>query len=153
MAVAALMVASTALSMYGQNKSAKASAKASKAQAAQVERQAKSTYAADQLRAAEYTRESDTVASNARTAIAAGGGVTTDAGSTDIISKIDSEGIYNRLAALYDAKNNYDGTIAQGQALRTEAKNTRKASRYAIGATALSGAADAYGAYKPKKIT
>lgn len=147
-AIPAIAIAGTVLSAYGQNKSAKAEAAEAKRYARAVERNARSVYAADQLGAAEYTREGERVVSNARAAMAAGGGVTDDAGAIDTLSKIDREATYNRLAALYDARNNYEGTIAQAGAIRAEGRNARKASRYKIGSTLLSGAADAFASYR-----
>ncbi len=146
-ALAALAIAGTALSAYGQNKASKAEKKEAYRYAAQIRRNAGAQYASDQLQAAEYTREGERVVSNARASIAAGGGVTTDAGSIDILSKIDREATYNRLAALYDARNNYEGNLAKADAVRREGKNARTAAKYQIGATVLKGAGSAFASY------
>lgn len=147
-AIAALMVAGTALSAYGQNKAGKAELAESKRYARAVERNARSVYAADQLGAAEYTREGERVVSNARAAMAAGGGVTDDAGAIETLGKLDREATYNRLAALYDARNKYDGTLAEASAIRAEGRNARAASKFKIGSTLLSGAGQAFASYR-----
>ena len=132
MAVPALMLGSTALNMKAQNDE-------TKGQAALNLRRAKAATATGQRKATEIRRQGRVIQSDARAAMAAGGGVTDDAGAIEQLANIAQVTDYNQLAALYEGD-----TEAEG--LHLENKINKKIGRTKQAATALSGASQAFGA-------
>ena len=108
---------------------------------ASSEFQAKTQLATGTRRAGEAKREGDIVASDARAAMAAGGGSTTDPGAIQNLAKIKSEADYNALTALYEGQTGADISIYEG-------KTKKAASRTRALGTLLTGGASAYKAYK-----
>lgn len=131
-AVPALVLGSTALEM-------KAIGDEAKARAALNERRAKAATAVGQRKASETRRQGRVIQSDAKAAMAAGGGVTDDAGAIEQLANIAQVTDYNQLAALYEGD-----TEAEG--LRLENKFNKKIARTKQFATALSGASKAFGA-------
>lgn len=101
---------------------------------------AKTQKATGSRRAYEAGREGDIVASDARAAMAAGGGSTTDAGATKILGDIGAQADYNALSALYEGDTGADISIWEGKTQKSAAK-TRALT------TLLSGGAGMYKAY------
>jgi hypothetical protein len=130
------------VSAYGQYRAGRDTREAKRREAEQIERNVRNQYAADILQAREVRREGDRLISDARAAIAASGGVTTDAGSIDILSKLDRDIEYNRMATLYDAEFRKRGGFAQAAAVRKEGRNAFRAGLYAAKATQMAGSAD-----------
>lgn len=105
--------------------------KAAKYEAEMMRRRATQEYAAATVEAGRRKREADRVISNARAAMAASGGVTTDAGATSQLGELESQKDYNVLSALYEgeqAKQNweqkaagrkYEGGVAKSNAIST----------------------------------
>jgi hypothetical protein len=102
---------------------------------------AKTEMASGTRKAYEYKRQGDTAMSNARAAIAAGGGSTTDAGSAELMGKMGAQTDYNALSALYEGQTNSDIAKYEGQLAKHR-------SRMKATSTLLSGAAGMYKAYK-----
>lgn len=131
-AVPALILGSTALDMKAQNDEMKA-------KAALNERRAKASTATGQRKASEIRRKGRVLESDAKAIMAAGGGVTDDAGAIEQLADIANVTDYNQLAALYEGD-----TEAEG--LRLENRYNKKITRTKQFATALSGASKAFGA-------
>jgi len=151
-----LYAASTAMSVLGDkeyNKSLKEDAKAAAADAMftaeQLEINAKAVEAQGTRSAYFMRKKGETIASDARASMAAGGGSASDAGAIDRIADIDAATDYNVLATLYDSRRRSEGMKAQAGAKRREAAAARKAAkkkkRSSIG-TVISGAASIFGA-------
>jgi len=109
-----LIVASTVIS-------AKAAHEEGKAAEAAAEFKAKTQRAAGTRKAYEAKRSGDIVASQARAAMAAGGGSASDPGAIETLGKIKSEAEYGSLAAMYEGEtgakiSQYEGQIAKRQA-------------------------------------
>ncbi len=102
---------------------------------------AKTQRAAGSRKAYEAGREGDIVQSNARAAMAAGGGSTTDAGATKILGDIGAQADYNALSALYESETGANIT-------QWEAKTKKNALDTNALTTLLSGGAGMYKAYK-----
>lgn len=130
-------LAGAALSAVGEEKSATA-------QAHVLNSQADDVYARGTREAAESLREGDQVMSDARAAIAASGGTTTDSGSQTLLGRIGREAQYNAFSRLYDAGSN-------ARNLRMGATNVREAGKTRAIATIMSGAGQAYGSYSGGK--
>jgi hypothetical protein len=131
-AVPALILGSTALDMKAQNDEMKA-------KAALNERRAKASTATGQRKASEIRRKGRVLESDAKAIMAAGGGVTDDAGAIEQLADIANVTDYNQLAALYEGD-----TEAEG--LRLENRYNKKITRTKQLATALSGSSKAFGA-------
>lgn len=128
------LIGATALSMGGQIAEGRAAEKSAKYKA-------KTDRARGSRLSYEAGREGEIAESNARAAMAAGGGSTTDAGATKILGDIGAQADYNALLALYEGETGAD--IAEW-----EGKTKKKASRTQALSTVLSGGAQAYKAYK-----
>lgn len=106
----------TAISAAGSIQQGKASEAASKYEAEQMVQQAKARYAQGTREAQEARRRADLMESNARAAMAGSGGVATDPGAIEQLSKIREVGDYNALAAMFEAE-------SEGKGLRQAAKS------------------------------
>lgn len=102
---------------------------------------AKTQRAKGSRKAYEAGREGEILESNARAAMAAGGGSTTDAGATKILGDIGAQAEYNALSALYEGETGADISEWEG-------KTKKKASKTRALSTLLSGGAGMYKAYK-----
>lgn len=129
-----LVGASTALGVAGAMQEGKAAEKA-------ADFKAKTSMASGTRRASEAKRAGDTLESDVRAQMAAGGGSASDAGAVETIGKIKSEAEYNALSALYEGETGAD--IA-----KYEGKVKKKAARTRALTTALSGGSQMYSAYK-----
>lgn len=89
----------------------------------------------------EEKRRGEMVASDARAAMAAGGGTTTGAGAISTLGKIGTETDYNALAALYEGEEEARITMIEG-------KRQAKAAKRRGLSTLISGGAGIYKAYK-----
>lgn len=86
--------------------------KGSRREADQMQRQGDAVLARGSRGAVAERRQGDIVEGDARAAVAAGGGAM-DEGSVENLAKIKSDTDYNSLAALYDAKAERRGIMAQ----------------------------------------
>lgn len=116
--------ASSLLSAGGKVMEGNAKNKASIAEQAQLEKQAKRVQGVGSREAQEQIRKADIVAGDA-TAIRAAGGGAMDAGSIERIAKIESEGNYNALSALYDADQEASQLREQGKVVRASGKRAK----------------------------
>lgn len=112
-------------------------------EAAQVaaEFNAKNQFAQKSREAHEEKRKGDILMSNARAAMAAGGGSTMDSGNVYTLSEIGRDANYNALSALYEGEQAAEITRYEGRLKKRAAKGK------AIG-TVLSGAGDIYKSFK-----
>ena len=147
-----LFVAGTAAALqgYGQLQSGMAAEQAGLSDAVQLRANAKQSYAMGLRAAAERKREGDALMSDARAAIGAMGGDPSDAGSIDLLSKLDRENEYARLGLLYEAASEYGSGMRQASNRIIEGRNARKASRFAALGSVLGGAADVYSLSQPR---
>jgi len=122
-----LMAATTVLNMS----SASSAAEAAYADAARLERMATARYAKGTREAGEEKRQGDIVLSNARAAMAAGGGTTTDPAAIEAQGKIASEGEYNSLMAMYEGKLESEDMRDQAASIRKAAKDKAKHAKIA----------------------
>jgi len=109
-----LIVASTVLSAQQAHEEGEAAQQA-------AEFKAKTQMAAGTRKAYEAKRSGDIVASQARAAMAAGGGAAADPGAIETLGKIKSEAEYGSLAAMYEGEtgakiSKYEGEVAKRQA-------------------------------------
>jgi len=129
---AGLAIGSTALSMKAQDEETEASAALNR-------RRAKAAMATGQRKAIEERRRGKAIQSDAVAAMAAGGGVSDDAGAIETLAKIEQVTDYNALSALYEGDSEAEG-------LRLENRYNKKIAKTKKFATALSGASTAFGA-------
>lgn len=131
-----LILASTVISTSAAIEEGKAAERA-------AEFKAKTAMAVGSRKAYESKRSGDIVASDARAAMAASGGVTTDPGAIETLGKIKAEAEYGSLAAMYEGETGANLAIAEGE-------RAKKASRYKALSTVLSGGAK--GAYTYNRL-
>lgn len=109
-------------------------------EAQQYDELAKAEYARGTREAYESKRETDIAVSDARAAMGASGGTTTDEGAIEGLAKIESQGQYNALAALFDAKVDQDQLRLEAESSRYEGSLAKSEGRRRALATVLSGA-------------
>lgn len=143
-----VIIASTALKAGGSIMEGNAADQAAKFEAKQIEQNATARYAQGTREVDEALREGRIVASNARAAMAASGGLASDPGAIEHLAKINEEADYNALAALYSAETDVQGMQSQAAARRFEGKLAKKTSRIKALSTVISGGGDAYSSYK-----
>jgi len=110
-----LMVGATMVSAVGSMQQGEAAQQA-------AEFRAKTQTAAGTRKAGEAKRAGDIVTSDARAAMAAGGGSASDPGAISTIGKIQSEAEYNALAALYEGETAADISIYEGERVMEQAQ-------------------------------
>jgi hypothetical protein len=110
-------------------------------QAAQLDRNAIATEATSQRVAIEERRKATLMQSRARAVAAAGGGTTTDVGVADILAKIDAEGEFNALSALFEGSERATGMRTQATGKRFEGKAAKRAGVMKALSTVFTGAA------------
>ncbi len=139
------LVAGTVMSAGGSLMEGSAAKKSADFQAAQMDRNALSVEATSQRVAIEERRKAELVKSRARAVAAAGGGTTTDVGITDLLSKIDAEGEFNALSALFEGREKATGMRTQAAGARVSGKAAKKAGQMKALSTALTGGSMAAG--------
>lgn len=132
-------IGSTALKAYGAMSAGESARQASRFEARQLQRKADARYAQGTREAHEARREGEIVASDARAAMAAGGGTTTSPGAIRRLGRIESEGEYNALAALYSAGSDAAGLRRAARARIYEGTQSRRASRISAMGTVIQG--------------
>lgn len=114
----------TGAKALGQIVSGIAEDKQNKFQAEQLEANAKASLAKGSRDAEQERRRGEILLSNARAAMAANGGITTDAGAVGNLAELQNVVDYNSLATLYEGEN-------QATAQRTAAEGKRYAGKQA----------------------
>ena len=118
--------------------------------ALQLEKEAKARYATGTRKAAEATRQGDILESNVRAAMAASGGVTTDAGATEMIATVGAESDYAALSALYEGTTQAEGLQMQATESRRAGRKKQRAAKMRGLGTIISGGLSAYESYDKK---
>lgn len=140
----------SAVGTYQQGKSVK---RAAEFEARQLDEQAKAHFARGTQEAKIARRQGERAISDARAAMAASGGVSTDEQAIEQLAKLKTESDYNALAALYEAKSQAQGARRQAEARRFEGEQAASSARTRSLATVLKGAKDVFtawpGATKP----
>lgn len=135
----ALQAGSTLLSMKSSLDQGEQAMENAYETASELEDQGDAALAASTRKAAAKRREGDRMASNAQAAMAAGGGVTDDAGALETFADIDERSQFNSLAALFEGKTARQGKRRQARITRREGRQAYKAGRTRAFASALSG--------------
>ncbi|MES9841227.1 MAG: hypothetical protein ABW134_11795 [Candidatus Thiodiazotropha endolucinida] len=86
----------------------------------QLERNAKARFALGTRQAYEEQRQGRIMMSNARAAMGASGGTTTDAGAINQLADIKQTSDYNAMSAIFGAKSESQGIFEKAQAVRYE---------------------------------
>lgn len=141
-----LTVASMAVSAVGtimQSSAQKAAGKAAQQsadfQAAQYKQNAGQEVAKSQRVAEAERRRTNIAMSNAQAQAASSGGGALDPTVLNITGGLAQQGEYNALSALFEGTDNARSMQLQGDALRIEGSNARKAGNYAAKSTMISG--------------
>ena len=134
-----LQVAGTLFSGAGQLSQGRAEQRAANLRARQLDREAIAAEAASQREAIEERRQARLLQSRARAVAAAGGGTTTDVGVTEILSRIEREGEFNALSALFEGSEKAAGFRAGAASERYQGKLARQQSRIQALNTFISG--------------
>jgi leucyl aminopeptidase (aminopeptidase T) len=142
-----LAVAGTALSAGGSILSADSEAKEMRREATQLETQAGLERASSHRAAMEERRQARLAASRGLTVAAASGASVDDPTVVNILSRIEGEGEYRALSALYEGDQTALGMEAEAAAKRRGAKSTKTAGYIKAGSTILSASSmyDRYG--------
>jgi hypothetical protein len=135
------MLAGTVMSAGGSIMQGKAAQASSEFQAGQLDRNALAAEASSQRVAIEDRRKAEVLQSRARAVAAAGGGVTTDVGVSDVLAKIEEAGEYNALASLFEGREQAAGLRTKAAATRFEGKAAKKAGQIQALSTIMSGGA------------
>lgn len=145
------MGASTVMSVSSTLKAGDQAEKDAKAEAYEMEQAGIADYARATHESYEEARQGRIVESNARARMAGSGGVTTDAGATDMLAEIGRDTDYNSMAALFEGKSRREDWVRKAAKRRQEGKIAKKASRRQAVATALQGGSQLFSAFsKPK---
>lgn len=139
------LLAGTALQAGGAIQAGNAAKRGADFEAAQLQRNAMAQRAMGTRQAFQQRQEGATMMSNARAAIAAGGGSTTDAGSMEMLADISEMTDYNVLAALYDSESKAQGLDTEAAVKKYEGKLARQQGRMKALTTTLTGASQAFG--------
>ena len=144
---ATMMIASTMLSATQSVSQGIAGKNAAKFQAGMEEQRANLAMARGTREASEARREGRIIESNARAAMAAGGGDTTSAGSINQLSKIGRDAEYNALSAIFNAETTAGANRAQAQAYKMQGDRALSSGIMGGLTTALSGGSQIYQDY------
>jgi leucyl aminopeptidase (aminopeptidase T) len=142
-----LAVAGTALSAGGSILSADSEAKEMRREATQLETQAGLERASSHRAAMEERRQARLAASRGLTVAAASGASVDDPTVVNILSRIEGEGEYRALSALYEGDQTALGMEAEAAAKRRGAKSTKTAGYIKAGSTILSAGSSMYDRY------
>jgi len=118
-----------------------------KFQAGQEKQAAKAAIATGSRAAYERAREGRIVESNARAAMAAGGGSSADPGMVRLLSRIGRDAQYNSLAAMFEGEQAAYGHRAQANAYELAGKQAMTSSAIGGLTTILSGGSSIYDEY------
>lgn len=146
---ATMMLAATAVSAGSQVIGGYGKYRGAKAEAKQMRQQAKAQEAQGIAESQEIGRQTEVNLSDARAAMAAGGGTTTDSGAIQMLGKIGEVGEFNALSALFGGRSKAQNTRQAAAAKKSSAKNAFIGDIIGGGATALGG----YGEYKAATAT
>ena len=132
----------TILSALGSYQQGQQQAGALKVRAAQEDLLAGQSFAASQRRAYQATREANLVSSAVTARAAASGGGATDTTVQNIQARVQGQGEYNALSALYEGREAQAGLQTQAAMDRAVAGSVAKAGLMRAGATILTGGND-----------
>lgn len=144
---AIIAIASTALQAIGQSKQEKQKAKILESRAKQKDKLAIQREAESQRKAVEDRRQAGLLASKARAAGAASGGVTTAAGIQTEISDIIGEGELSALTSLYEGSERARDLRYGAELDRFSAKQARSAAKTTLITGFATSSGQALGAY------
>ena len=143
-----LQVGGTLMSAFGSLSQGKSAQRSHEFTAAQLDRNALAAEATSQREAIEERRKAELMKSRARAVAAAGGGTASDVGVMDIMAKMEREGEYNALTALFEGSEQAAGLRTGAMAERFTGAAKKKAGKIKAVSTLFSGAmkvAERYG--------
>ena len=140
MATLAVMAIGTVLSAGSALKQGANEERQADFQAKQLEREGNAEFAQGTREQHEQLRRGRINVSNARAAMAASGGTTTDPGAIGTLAELDADATYNGLAAMYGAKSRRKGRETQADSARMVGRDKRQASQIDALSTVISGA-------------
>lgn len=132
----------TILSAAGQFQQGQAQAGALKVRAQQEDLLAGQAFASSQRRAQQATREANLISNAVTARAAASGGSATDPTVQNIQARVQGQGEYNALSALYEGREAQAGLQLQAGMDRAVAGSVSRAGLMRAGATILTGAND-----------
>lgn len=144
-----LTMASTVMSATSAYAEGSAEKKAADYEAEQLERAATAKIAEGSRQAYERRREGDIIESNARAAMAAGGGSTTDAGMVERLGDIGAQADYNVLSALFESEEEAQGIKEKAKVRRWEGRVAKRRGIAKALGTVMQGGSSFYQGYKP----
>lgn len=142
-----LAVAGSALSAGGSIIGANSEAKEMRREAAQLETQAGLERASSHREAIDRKREARLAVSRGIAVAAASGAGVDDPTVVNLLARIEGEGEYRALSALYEGEETARGMEAEAAARRRGAKSTKKAGLIKAGSTILSAGSSMYDRY------
>lgn len=145
--MAAVAVVGTVMDINASKKKEKAIRAANFRRAAQLEEKAGQVLAASQRGMLQQRKQKELVASRALAVAASGGGGASDPTVVNIIADIEGEGAYRESLALYQGEQEAYELRTSAQNLRLGMEEMSEAMSAERTATAIQGAASAYGAY------
>lgn len=140
----ALMAGSTLLHAGGTIAGANAQAGQLRSEASQFDALAGQDRASSQRTGAEQRRQARLLQSRALAVAAASGGGASDPTVINILSRLEGEGEYRALTALYEAEEAARSKELQANARRKEAKNVKRAGLVGAAGKVLEGGATMY---------
>lgn len=146
-AIPFVMLAGTALSMYGQSEAADAQLEESRKAKIQYQVNAKKAEAAASVAAGEKLNQAELLASRAQAVAAASGGGALDPTVVRLVSGIWSRGKYNAGIAQLEGADTAQTLRAQGEAVGREGAANYRASQYRAASTAMEGFKNYYSSY------
>jgi len=147
-----MLTISTMMSASGDLAEGNAARSAGNFNAAQLQAKGKAKYAEGTRRAFEASRQANITESNARAAMAGGGGSTTDAGASETLALIGAEGDYQALSALYEGKTERAGYDAQAHEEKRAGRAKQRGKKWKALSTLITGGSAAYESYKKPKV-
>ena len=145
-----LAVAGTALSAGGTILGANAEARELRKEAAQLDIRAGLERASSHRQAIDERRQARLAASRGLAVAAASGGGADDPTVVNELAKIEGEGEFRALSALYSGEESARGTESEADAKRRAAKSTKKAGLIGAAGSVLSAGSSLYGRYGSK---
>lgn len=143
----ALMAGGTLLQAGGTLSAANAQAGQLRSEATQLDAMAGTDRASSQRTSAEQRRQARLLQSRALAVAASSGGGASDPTVVNILSRLEGEGEYRSLVALYEGEESARSKEMQAIAKRKEAKNVKKAALFSAAGKVLEGASTMYQRY------
>jgi hypothetical protein len=147
------MAAQTMFSASGQMAEGKSANRSARYEAEQYDNLSQAARAKGSHVAYDDRRQGRVLESDARAAMAAGGGSASDAGALELLGKIGAETQYNSLAALFEGETEAQGYKRKADTRRYEGKLAKSAGKRKALSTVLGGASQIYSSWSSTPST